>query len=131
MSPITAEQAWAATDPSMSDDDRQAAAERMIAGVTANDAYLASRGEIERLTALSRGEQIVAHSDLNRDQGEIPTGEDTQTVDGTAEELPSLPEGATTDEASAESGSPNPDNETQAVATLRQQLQDAGITPNA
>lgn len=129
--PITAEQAWNATDPSMSDEDRQAAAERMIAGVNANDAYLASRGEIERLTALSKGEQIVTHAELNQDQGEVPTGSDTQTVEGTAEELPQLPEAATTGGESAASGSPDPDNHSAAVAALRQQLTDAGITPNA
>jgi len=83
MSPITAQQAWDATDPSQTDEERQKSAEAMMAGVAANDAYLSSRPELEQLIAKAQGGQVVAHADINSDTaGEIPTESGPQTVEG-------------------------------------------------
>lgn len=136
MTPITAQQAWNATDPAGTQEERQRAAEMMMAGVAANDAYLASRPELEQLMAQAQGGQIVAHADINApatggdlsdaDAKAIPTESGPPTVDGTVapgseSEAPATPD-------ATDAGS---DTEKSDIDTLRAQLLKYGITPDA
>lgn len=121
--PITAQQAWDATDPSQSDEQREEAAKNILLGVAANDAYLDSRGELERLKALSQGGQVVSHASINETDPTpaVDPTTDAQTVDSTVVEENHLTAGP---------GGPATD-ETTTVDTLRKQLTDAGLTPKA
>lgn len=139
MCPITAEQAWEATDPSKTDEEREASAAAMMAGVAANDAYLASRSELEQIVALSKGQQVASHEQINSSEaqdavaagggaGEIPTSVTaTQTVPGTV--VPGSestePEATPADTGNDQSGGNNE------LETLRKQLLDLGVTPSA
>lgn len=62
--PITAKEAWEATNPDMPEEERKASAERIMAGVAANDAYLNSRSEVEQAIALSKGGQVAEPHDV-------------------------------------------------------------------
>lgn len=136
--PITADQAWAATDPTQTDEERTEAAARMMAGVAANDAYLSSRPELEQLIAQAQGGQIVAHADINADSAaggdlsgseakEIPTESGPQTVTGTV--VPgseTSSEEATPDATGSDVSGGDSDTD-----KLRAQLLKYGITPDA
>lgn len=124
MSPITYEEAFAATNPDpkayglpedASTDDvekrRNDAATNIMAGVAANDAYWDSRSRLEALEAQAQGHGSAPPPPT---EDKPPAG----TIDATAEEeRTQLP--------------PSPDNPTEAVAKLRAQLEAAGIHPEA
>jgi hypothetical protein len=124
--PITAEQAWDATDPSQPEEARKLSAANMMAGVAANDAYIASRGELEQLVLQSRGGQIVSHAAINTPEVEEgPTASVLQTADA---------EGWATEDSSGNTGSLTSgenDTDNEDLAKLRKQLEDAGLTPEA
>jgi hypothetical protein len=124
VSPITTQQAWDATDPSQSPEQREAAAKGVLQSVAANDAYWASRSELERLKALALGEQVVAHADINPGNptaGEVPTAD----ADGT------VVEGSEQNSIGAASDGESTDTDNMAADKLRKQLTDAGMTPEA
>lgn len=144
MSPITAQQAWDATDPSQSDDQRKEAAQRIMAGVAANDAFINSRTELEQYVLHARGGQVVSHDDLNKlEDGQtadsLPTGSAAPTVEGgeTAQLSPGATPGqvdaegtAVEEPADAEVASDPGDSKSDADK-LRDQLRAAGIEPEA
>lgn len=139
MSPVTPEEAWAATDPTQTTEERQRAAENMIAGVAANDAYYASRSELEQLIARANGGQVVAHADLNSEEA---SGGDLSASDTKALPTESAPPIADATVVPDESPEPTPDTPADAESgssggaesdtdKLRAQLLKYGITPDA
>lgn len=149
VSPLTYDEALQATNPADSDEKREKSALALVAGAAANEAYWNSRTELEALKAKAEGHGVIVRG-ADEEGGSptiVGTGTDTAagTIEGTAEEEPptgigtgSAAEGtAPADTTPAETpGSsqtlpPTPDNPTEAVAKLRQQLQDAGLTPEA
>ena len=139
MSPITFDEAYAATDPSLSEDQRKASAEAIQNGVAANEVYWNHRDRLEALEA-----QATGHSIVSRGSDETPTevGSGTasgEVIDATAEEEPATALGtgasATADGgASPASGTPpvpSPDNPNDAIAKLRAQVQSLGGSPEA
>ena len=98
----------ALTDKSLDTEARIQAAENIMAGVAANDAYLASRGELERIIAQAQGGQIPpSHAELNKDapeavatSGAVAVG--AGSVDSTATEVDlGAPEAGDTPEVAA------------------------------
>lgn len=125
MSPITDQQAWDATDPSQSPEQRETAAKSVLASVAANDAYWESRPELERLKALAAGGQVVAHADLNPDG---PTVGEVRTADADGTVVP----GSERTSIGAAAGGANTDTDSDVAADkLRKQLTDAGLKPEA
>jgi hypothetical protein len=57
--PITPKEALDATNPNLSEDERLASAQQIMAGVAANDGYLNSRSEIEQAITLAEGGQVA------------------------------------------------------------------------
>lgn len=130
--PITEQQAWDATDPRQTAEQRELAAKQILAGVAAQDAYWESRPELERLKALSMGgPQVLSHAEINPSGGEdLPTGGGDQTaIEGTSEDLSSQP---SIGPADASGNTPTDPSDSDAAADkLRAQLTAAGITPEA
>lgn len=140
--PITAQQAWDATDPNLTDTEREQGAQAIIAGVAANDAYWASRPELERLKELAKGEQVPPP---HGSQEPVPTVSGTSTdhvIDGTSEDetdTKQVGSGEPTEavvaaaEAPATPVAPPPAaNPPEDVSErLRDQLRNAGMTPEA
>jgi hypothetical protein len=63
---ITAQQAYDATDPNMTDTERVAMAERILASDAALTAYYDSRSQLEQIIAQAQGAgQVPTHADLN------------------------------------------------------------------
>ena len=123
---LTYDEAYAATNPDHSDEQRQQSALALIAGTAANEAYWNSRGELEALKAQAEGHGIVvAPGDTP------PTDSVSQTESGGAIEGTSVDE--STEPAQSDTGKslPSPDNPVEAVAKLRAQLQSAGLEPEA
>lgn len=73
----TAEQAFAATNPAMSQEEREEAADNILAGVAANEAYLQSRSEMEQLAARIKGGQVAEPHEV-REQGNQVEASKTQ-----------------------------------------------------
>lgn len=128
--PISYQDAYDATNPDKTDEQRKQSALAIVAGTAANEAYWNSRSELEALKAQADGHGVVV-----RNEGENPTtvgGGQTATggtIEGTATEEPST--GTGTQSGSAPAALPSPDNPTAAVAKLRAQLEAAGMTPEA
>lgn len=61
--PITAQEAWEATNPNAGEDARIKSAQQIMAAVAANDAYLSSRTQIEQAIALAKGQGPPVHED--------------------------------------------------------------------
>lgn len=117
MSPITAQEAWDATDPGASDEARQEAAARIMAGVAANDAYWDSRGDLEALKARAEGHGVISPP---------PQEGDTPTNVGTSTDKPAVVEGTATEEpatalAAGDGGTP---------AAAADQPQEAAVVPD-
>lgn len=141
--PITIEQAWDATDPSQDDDARKLAAQRIMAGVAANDAYIASRPELEQYVLRARGGQVVTHEQVQSlGEGEtvataaLPTASAPQTESGQPQsQLSASGESDTTPPDTAESTTVTDANvvsdDDEVISKLRQQLEEAGLTPEA
>lgn len=129
MSPITAQQAWDATDASQTDDQRETAAASIIQGVAANDAYLNSRSELEQLKYLAQGPQVVPHATLN-DPTEVGGGTATDSIEGTSTEEVAKELGSGTS-AGSDPGHPGAENPEATIASLRKQIEDAGLKPEA
>jgi hypothetical protein len=142
LSPITAQEAWDATDPGATDEARREAAARIMAGVAANDAYWDSRGELEALKARADGHGVVSPPP----QEDTPTGGGTSiapTVEGTAMEEPptALDAGGEGTPAAADvppeaTTVPDPGvgpvpSDQDTVARLRAQVTNLGGTPEA
>lgn len=86
--PVTPQEAWEATNPAQSEDERKAAAQRIMAGVAANDAYLNSRSGIEQVVALAKGGQVADPHAEREAQKEVQTGGGTVAdIESTAVEV--------------------------------------------
>lgn len=89
MSPITAQEAYDLTDPSLPDNARETAASNIMAGVAANDAYLSSRPQLEQIMARAAGAQIPpSHAELNPTIGTAVSTQGTDSIAGTVTEYP-------------------------------------------
>lgn len=120
--PPTYEEAFNATNPDAPEDQRDEAARRILAGAAANEAYWNSRTELEALRARAEGHGVIVRGSNTQEGSPTVVGADTlPAIESTAVEEPNAAPTATP--------APSPDNETEAVARLRKQLQDAGITP--
>lgn len=128
---LTLAQALEQLDPSLSAEAKEAGALALMLGSAANDVYWAGRSELEQLKAQALGHGIVQRGGTDetptRVEG-IPTagvieGKATNTLAEPA--APVLPPPPVVAPAAA------PDNPAAAIALLRKQLTDAGITPEA
>lgn len=140
---LTHDEAYAATNPNDPEERREAAAQAIMAGAAANAQYWDHRSDLEALRAQAEGHGVIARGP--DEEGESPTavGSGTAatpdaTIEGTATEEPptALAPGESATPANASDPAsvapvPSPDNPNEAIARLRQQLQDAGINPEA
>lgn len=122
MTPITYNDAYAATNPDNSEDQRKESALAIVAGTAANDAYWNSRSELEALRAQAEGHgEVVRDASSNPPTVAAGPTDAGGTIEGTAVEEP----------PTAIGGQPAEPNDSDTVAKLRKQLQDAGINPDA
>lgn len=141
--PITAQEAWDATDPGATEEARQEAAARIMAGVAANDAYWDSRTDLEALMAKAQGHgAVVAPAQEDTPTG-VGTSTDTPSIEGTATEEPPTALGAGGSGTPAAADAPPdaqvvPDpgpgvapSDQDTVARLRAQVTSLGGTPEA
>lgn len=137
---ISYDDAYKATNPADSDDARKAAANAIVLGQAANDVYWDHRPELEALKAQAEGHGVVVRGP--DEEGETPTQVASGTgsgpaIDSTATEEPptALETGVsvTPSAGTAPGGEPvpSPDNPNESISRLRQQLRDAGISPEA
>lgn len=132
--PLKYDDAYNATDPSLTDEQRADSARAIQNGVAANEVYWNSRSELEALKA-----QATGHGVVQRGEDETPTGvgggTDAPAVEGTATEEPTteLGTGASVTPPAAASAepAPSPDNPNEAIAKLRAQIVASGGTPEA
>lgn len=122
--------AYTATNPADSDEARHTAAVAILQGQAANAIYWSHRGRLEQLEAAASGHGEVVRADRDPAQP-------VETTDATAI---SGGDGGTTDPPGTEAEpvhdaevvpepNPSPDNPNAAIAALRAQLVNAGITP--
>lgn len=131
MSPITLEEALqhvASTDAAgqpVPDDVRQRQAEGIVAGVAANDIYWSHSDLLTQLRAIAAGHGQVHSEEAGNlvNQSGLPAAGQTTT------QTQQPPAGQLAPASSG--GTPEVVNATESVAKLRQQLADAGITPEA
>lgn len=135
MSPIRYEDAFNATNPSQTDEQRDQSARSIMAGVAANDAYWNSRSDLEALKARAEGHGIVVRGPDEGEESPTVSGTETGTVEGTATDEPATAlgsgESAPGGGGFAPTVPPSPDNPTEAVAKLRAQVAELGGTPEA
>lgn len=146
MSPITFEEALAATDPNLDDTDkgpdgltaRGRSAQAIMNGVRANEVYWDHRPDLEALRARVEGHGVVQRGGESEDANPTQVGpganpnlapQDNPAIEGTATEEPTPAVPAATPAAPAPV--PSPDNPNDAIARLRAQVETLGGTPEA
>ena len=109
MSPISYADAYEQTNPNETDEQRDANAKAIVAGVAANDVYWNHADPLDALKAAHDGHGVVTRGSDDADPN-------AGAIEGTAVDEGALPE--TT-------------NKDATIAALRKQLADAGQTPEA
>lgn len=132
---ITVEQALEHVDPNITDENaRKQSAQRIVDGVAANEVYWNHRSDLDALRAQADGHGVVQRGSDNP-EGEPPASVSTTAsgpvIESTATEEPATALSAGENATGSGGVVPSPDNPNDAIAKLRQQLTDAGITPGA
>lgn len=133
----TYDEAYALTNPADDDATRDKAAIAIQAGTAANEVYWNHTDSLTALKAQAAGHGQVIPAESESDPSAVSGGADSPAIgDGkpTEEETVTDAEVVSEDPAPAEPSGPVVDanaNPTAAVAALRKQLQDAGLTPSA
>lgn len=123
--------AYAATNPDDSPEKRDASAQAILAGQAANAVYWASRGELEQLKAYAAGHGVVTRGDAEEPSTAVGGGTEAPAIEATATDVTDEPASPAAASSTPAAPSPTPDNPVEAVAKLRAQLANAGITPEA
>lgn len=137
----TYDEAYALTNPADDDATRQKAAVAIQAGTAANEVYWNHTDDLTALKAAAAGHGQVIPAESEADPSAVSGGAASPAIgDGkTATEEETVTDAEVVPEGEPASAEPEPSgpvvdanaNPTAAVAALRKQLQDAGLTPSA
>lgn len=131
--PITYDEAYANTNPALPPETRDKSALAIMAGIAANDIYWQHTDTITALKARAQGAGQVITDHTKPDETD-----NTDAIEGTeVTDVPALPAEHHASTVPTPSTAPSPqanlasNNPQQAIAVLRKQLEDAGVTPDA
>lgn len=116
--PITYDEALQHTNPSDTEEQRDVSAKAIVAGVAANDIYWSHTDPLTALRARHEG-----HGEVVSDYADVRPPVDIEST--------AVDEGEQRRQLAESPHESSPTNPGAAIATLRKQLQDAGINPEA